>query len=137
MKKFVFGVLILTVVMLACPAFAATVTVSNSLGHKLSLAFYYTDTSGNTVTRGWWHVAPGGETTVTLDADSSKPIYYGAFNKILYADSSTIKGPMVRGRLSYHKFRFSAGSGEGDFDCRFYKVPANGALDINVNWLGK
>jgi len=27
MKKFIFGVLILTVVMLACPAFAATVKV--------------------------------------------------------------------------------------------------------------
>ena len=137
MKKFIFGVLILTVVMLACPALAATVTVSNSLWHKLSLAFCYTDTSGETVTRGGWHVAPGGETTVTLDADASEPIYYAAFNKILYADSSTIKDRQVRGPLSYHRFKFSAGSYEGDFESRFFKVPDNGAVDIDGNSRGK
>jgi len=136
MKKAFYGVLVLTVVMFAIPAFAATVTVSNAVGQKLSLAFCYTDTSGETVTKGWWHVAPDSETTVTLDADSSKPIYYAAFNKDLYADSSTIKGPKATGPLSYRMFTYSVGSDEGDFESKFFKVPDDGAVEINGNSRG-
>jgi uncharacterized membrane protein len=112
---------------------AATVTVSNSLGHKLSLAFYYTDTSGRTVITGWHHVTADHEVTVKLDADTSKPIYYRASNKDIYVDSSTAKGPQVRGPLSYHRFRFAPGDA-GDFESRFFKVPADGSVNVDAKW---
>jgi hypothetical protein len=117
----------------ASAASAASVTVSNALGHVVSLAFCYTDTSGGTVTQGWWKVAPGGETTVKLNADSSKPIYYAAFNKNLFADSSTKNAPQTRGPLSYRTFRLSLGD-MGDFESRFFKVPDSGAVNIDESW---
>jgi hypothetical protein len=122
----------------ASSAFAATVTVHNSLDTRLSLAFYCTDRSGNEVTQGWWHVEPGAEIEVTLDADESKPVYYAAFNKDLYADSSTLEDPQVQGWLSYKNFSWNADVGlepdEPDaFASRFFKVPENGVVDVDGN----
>jgi hypothetical protein len=138
-KKIAFlALLAATILSVASPVFAAAITVRNSVDRKLSLAFYYTDASGNEVTKGWWHVEAGDETIVTLNADESKPIYYGAFNKDLYADSSTIRDSQVRGWLSYSKFTFDADvepGGIGTFESRFFKVPESGA--VNVDRLGR
>jgi uncharacterized membrane protein len=140
-KKIAFLTLLAATILLAeSPVFAATINVRNSVDRKLSLAFYYTDASGNEVTKGWWHVEAGEETTVTLNADASKPIYYGAFNKDLYADSSTIKGSQVRGWLSYAKFTFDADvepSETGAFESRFFKVPESGTVNVDGDPFGK
>jgi hypothetical protein len=131
------AVSILTV---AVSADAASVTVRNSLGKKLSLAFYYTDQSGGEVTKGWWYIEPGAETTVTLNADDSKPIYYAAFNKDLYSDASTVKDAPVKGWLSYKMFTFDADvePDAGDtFESKFFRSPENGVVDINADSRGR
>ncbi|MDR0652517.1 MAG: DUF1036 domain-containing protein [Synergistaceae bacterium] len=130
----------ISVLAVAVSADAAAVTVRNSLDKKLSLAFYYTDKSGSEVTKGWWHVEPGAETTVTLDADDSKPIYYAAFNKDLYSDASTAKDAQVRGWLSYKMFTFNADvepDGADAFESRFFKCPAGGAVNVNADSRGR
>jgi hypothetical protein len=119
---------------------AATVTVRNSLDKKLSLAFYYTDKAGGDVTKGWWYVSPGGETTVTLDADDSKPVYYAAFNKDLYSDSSTVKDPQVSGLLSYKMFTHDADVEPSDtevFESRFFRCPEDGVVNIDADSRGR
>ena len=124
----------------AVSADAASVTVRNSLDKKLSLAFCYSDNSGGEVIKGWWYVEPGAETTVTLDADDSKPIYYAAFNKDLYSDASTVKDAQVRGWLSYKMFTFDADvePDEADaFESRFFRSPADGVVDINADSRGR
>jgi uncharacterized membrane protein len=129
-----------SVLAVAVSADAAAVTVRNSLDKKLSIAFFYTDKSGGEVTKGWWYVEPGGETTATLDADDSKPVYYAAFNKDLYSDASTAKGAQVRGWLSYKMFTFDADV-EPDvadaFESRFFKCPEDGSVDINADSRGR
>ena len=139
-KRMAFIALSVIFTMSASLAFAAAVTVRNSLDKRLSVAFYYTDRSGNEVTRGWWHVEPGGETDVTLNADESRPIYYAAFNKDLYADSSTIKGSQVRGWLSYKKFTWNADvepDEPNSFESRFFKVPDSGVVDVDGDFSGR
>jgi hypothetical protein len=130
----------MSILTVAVPADAATVTVRNSLDKRLSLAFYYTDNTGGDVTQGWWYVGPGGKTTVTLDADDSKPVYYAAFNKELYSDSSTVKDAQVRGVLSYKKFTYGADVEPSDaevFESKFFKCPENGVVNINADSRGK
>jgi hypothetical protein len=140
LKMFVMFVLTLCALSLSAPAaLAVDVTVGNSLDARLSLAFLYTDASGAEVTQGWWYVEPGSDTTVTLNADETKPIYYAAFNKGLYADSSTVKEPQARGWLSYGKFVWQVGSepGPGAFESRFFKVPESGAVNVDGNSRGQ
>jgi hypothetical protein len=130
----------MSVLLAATPADAAAVTVRNSLDKKLSLAFFYTDKSGGEVTKGWWYVEPGAETTVTLDADDSKPVYYAAFNKDLYSDASTVKETQVRGWLSYKMFTFTADvepDADDAFESRFFRCPGDGAVDINADSRGR
>ena len=139
-KKMAFLVLLVIFTLSAPFAFAADVTVRNSLDKRLSLAFHYTDESGDAVIQGWWYVEPGGETVVTLSADESKPIYYAAFNKNLYADSSTIRGPQVEGWLYYKKFSWAADvdqDGPDTFESRFFQIPKNGVVDVNGNSRGR
>jgi uncharacterized membrane protein len=128
-------------VTIAASADAAVITVRNSLDKKISVAFYYTDkTSGSEVTKGWWYVEPGGETAVTLDADESKPVYYAAFNKDLYSDSSTVKSAQVKGWLSYKMFTYDANAEPTDsdvFESRFFRCPENGTVDINADSRGR
>lgn len=133
-KKAAFCALLAAFILSASSAFAATVTIRNSLDKRLSLAFRYTDTSGSKVIQGWWHVEPNGETSVTLDADESQSIYYAAFNKDLYADSSTIRGPQVKGWLSYKRFSWPADAEPDDpdaFESRFFAVPESGVVDVD------
>jgi uncharacterized membrane protein len=140
LKMFVVFVLTLCALSLSSTAaLAVDVTVSNALDIRVSLAFCYTDASGAEVTQGWWRVAPGGNTTVTLNADAAKPVYYAAFNKDLYADLSTVKNPQVRGWLSYNKFVWQVGSEpvQDGFESRFFKVPESGAVNVDGNWRGR
>jgi uncharacterized membrane protein len=129
------------VLTIAATADAAVVTVHNSLDKRISVAFYYTDdASGGEVTKGWWYVEPGSETAVTLDADESKPVYYAAFNKDLYSDSSTVKSAQVKGWLSYKMFAYDANvePAESDvFESRFFRCPENGIVDINADSRGR
>ncbi|MDR1137094.1 MAG: DUF1036 domain-containing protein [Synergistaceae bacterium] len=129
------------VLITAVPADALTVTVRNSLDKKLSLAFYYTDkTSGGETTKGWWYVEPGGETKVTLDADESSPVYYAAFNKDLYSDSSTAKNARVNGWLSYKMFTYDANAEPADsdaFESKFFRCPEGGVIDVNADSQGR
>ena len=131
---------VMSALAVAVSADAATVTVRNSLDKKLSLAFYYTDTAGDEVTKGWWYVEPGEETAVTLDADDSKPVYYAAFSKDLYSAASTVKDAQVRGWLSYKMFTFDADV-EPDvadaFESRFFKCPEDGSVDIDADSRGR
>ena len=133
--------LAVSAIAVAISADAATVTVRNSLDKKISLAFYYTDdASGGEVTKGWWYVEPGGETTVTLNADGSNPIYYAAFNKDLYSDSSTVKEVQVKGWLSYKMFTYGANAEPSDsevFESKFFKCPENGVVNINADSRGR
>ena len=131
---------VMSVLAVALSADASTVTVRNSLDKKLSLAFFYTDKSGGEVTKGWWYVEPGAETTVTLNADDSKPVYYAAFNKDLYSDASTAKSPQVRGWLSYKMFTYDTDvePDEADvFESRFFRCPEDGSVDINADSRGR
>jgi uncharacterized membrane protein len=131
----------LCVLITAASADALTLTVRNSLDKKLSLAFYYTDkTSGGEVTKGWWYVEPGGETKVTLDADESAPVYYAAFNKDLFSDSSTVKEAQVRGWLSYKMFTYETGAEPADpdtFESKFFRCPQEGVIDVNADSRGR
>jgi hypothetical protein len=125
----------------AASADALTLTVRNSLDKKLSLAFYYTDkASGGEVTKGWWYVGPGGKTEVTLDADESAPIYYAAFNKDLYSDSSTVSDTQVRGWLSYKMFAYGADAEPAEtdtFESKFFRCPETGVIDVNADSRGR
>jgi uncharacterized membrane protein len=136
----VIAVALLALMSAAGAAFGASVTVRNSLDKKLSLAFRYADASGGEVTQGWWYVEPGGETVVVLDADESQPIYYAAFNKDLYADSSTIKGPSLKSWFSYSRFIYGADAVPDDdnaFEARMFRVPEDGAVNVDGNSRGK
>jgi uncharacterized membrane protein len=132
---------VMSLLTVAVSAEASTVTVRNSLDKKLSLAFYYTDrASGSEVTKGWWYIEPGAETAVTLDADESKPVYYAAFNKDLYSDGSTVKDAQVKSWLSYKMFTYDADVEPTDtdvFESKFFKCPADGAVDINADSRGR
>jgi uncharacterized membrane protein len=142
MKKLSLRVLVTSVVLLSAAgaAFGASVTVQNSLNIRLSLAFYYTSASGGAVTQGWWHVEPDSETVVTLNADESKPIYYAAFNKRLFADSSTIKNSMGKRWFSYRRFTYRAGVVPDDyntFESRLFRVPDDGVVNVDGDSRGR
>ena len=142
MKKLSLRVIVTLVVLLFAvgAAFGASVTVRNSLDNRLSLAFHYTSTSDGAVIQGWWYVEPGGETVVSLNADELEPIYYAAFNKGLYADSSTIRGPSVKGWFSYSHFTYSAGvapDNDDTFESRLFQVPEVGVVTIDGDSQGR
>jgi hypothetical protein len=119
---------------LAGAANAAEITVSNALDIKLSLTFtYYDRESGELTTKGWWHVEPYGQTVVTLDADESRDIYYAAYNKDQFVDSTTRQNPQVMRWANYHNFTYTAEEGATASDAwegKFYKV--NGA-SLNID----
>ncbi|MDR2780344.1 MAG: DUF1036 domain-containing protein [Synergistaceae bacterium] len=135
MKKTVLAIVSLMLVLIVVPgAYAATINISNSLGVRVSIVLTYTDAnSGTLTTRGWWRVAPGGETTVTVDADESRDIYYAAYNKDQFMDSSTFGNPEIRRWASPHNFTYSTDaepSDEGVWQGRFHKI--NGS-SVNID----
>ncbi len=121
-------------VALATCAFAAEITVANGLDVRVSIAFaYYDADSGTFVTKGWWHAEPGAQTVVALDADESRDIFYAAYNKDQFVDSSTRGNPVVKRWTSPRNFTFATDeepAGEGAWQGRFYKV--NGST-LNID----
>jgi uncharacterized membrane protein len=115
-------------------ASAAAITFTNDLDLRLSIAIaYYDEDLGVLVTKGWWHVEPDSETIVTVNADESKDIYYAAYNKNQYTDSSTRDNPKITRWASPRNFTFSGDaepSGDGVWEGRFYKI--NGS-SVNVD----
>jgi len=90
-KKFACFILVVLVFSAAAAttACAASFTFSNSFNIRISVTMAYVDArSGVMTTRGWWHVEPGGETVISVNADESRGVYYAAYNKNQYYDSS-------------------------------------------------
>ena len=93
----------------ATAACAASFTFSNSLGVRMSITMAYVDAdSGVMTTKGWWHVEPGGETVITVNSDESSDVYYAAYNKGLYFDSSTRGNPKVMRWASPRTFTYTS-----------------------------
>ena len=119
---------------MATGAFAAEVTVTNELDVKLSVALaYYDQSSGELVTRGWWHVEPHGQTVIAVDADESRGLYYAAYNKDQFVDRSTRGNDRIMRWASPRNFTLAGGEEpdvDGAWQGKFYQ--ANGTA-INVN----
>jgi uncharacterized membrane protein len=113
---------------------AASVTFSNSLDLRIALTVTYTDAdSGVLTTRGWWHVEPGGQTVVTVNADESAGIYYAAYNKVVYFDSTTRQNPQINRWACYRTFTYTSDAEPDDDDVwlgRFFKINGN---SVNIN----
>ncbi|MDR3332780.1 MAG: DUF1036 domain-containing protein [Synergistaceae bacterium] len=107
-------------------AFAASITVSNGLGVKLSVAVaYYDRDSGSLVTNGWRHIAPGDEATITVNADETKDFFYAAYNKDQFIDSSTNDNAKINRWCSPRNFTLTGDatpSDDGAWEGKFYKV---------------
>lgn len=114
------------VFMCAGGAFAADVTFRNELDIRLSVTMTYVDKdSGQLTTKGWWYVEPGGSTVITVDSEEAGDIYYAAYNKDQFIDSSTLKGPKILRWASPRMFSYTdeIPSDEGIWEGKFYKVP--------------
>ena len=124
------------VTMTASMALAADITISNQRDIRLSIALsYYENASGTLVTRGWWHVEPGGQTVITVDADESRDIYYAAYNKDQFVDISTRQNPKIMRWASPRNFEYRTDdepSDSGIWQGKFYRT--NGT-SINVDGL--
>ena len=136
-KTFKFALCALVASMLfavAGAACAAEISVSNALDLRLSLTFaYYDRESGELTTKGWWYVEPHGQTVVTLDADESRGIYYAAYNKDQFVDTTTRENPQIFRWASYRNFTFTADTEPSDPDAwkgRFFKIDGT---SINVD----
>ena len=135
MKKTVLAVVSLILVLTAASgAFATTISVTNGLDLRVSVTVTYVDAdSGALVTRGWWRVEPDGEAAITVNADESRGIYYAAYNRDQYMDSSTKGNPQIRRWASPRTFTYATDaepSGEGVWQGRFYKI--NGS-SVNID----
>lgn len=119
---------------IAAGAFAAEITVSNQLDHKLSITFtYYDSNTGGLVTKGWWHVEPRGETVVTLDADTARDIFYAAYNKDQFVDAATRGNAQIWRWAGPRNFEYTSEDEPADpgvWKGRFYKV---GGTSLNID----
>ena len=107
-KKFICSVLAVLVFSAATAACAANITFTNDLDLRMSITLTYFDAdTGAMTTQGWWHVEPGSETVVTVNADESRDIYYAAYNKEPFIDSSTRGNPQVTRWASPRTFKFT------------------------------
>jgi uncharacterized membrane protein len=106
--KFVCLVLAVLVFSATTAACAATFTFTNDLDLRIAITMaYYDANSGALTTRGWWHVGPGGQTSVSVNADTSRDVYFAAYNRVQYFDSSTRGNPTIRRLASRNTFRFT------------------------------
>ena len=132
--KFVCFVLSVLIFSAGTAASAATITFSNALDLRVSITVaYYDADSGVLTTRGWWHAEPGGETIVTVNADESRDIYYAAYNKVPFLDSSTRNNPQIRRWASPRAFTYTTDSEPDEDDVwggHFYKINGN---SVRVN----
>ncbi|MDR3321799.1 MAG: hypothetical protein LBS93_05060 [Synergistaceae bacterium] len=118
-------------------AFALGITVSNNsgLGSPANVAFVYTDASTGTQTAKAWFKVPVGEVrSFELNADSDKPIYYAAYNKVQFLDSATRgEKPIVRW-ASPHNFTFTGDyepDADGAWQAKFYPVGSSNTVNLN------
>ena len=122
--KFMF--LIVAVLLFSTAASAATYTFSNHVGIRISVTLtYYDANSGVLTTKGWWHVEPGGKTSITINADESRDVYYAAYNKDQFVDSGTRKNPQIRRWASPRNFTYTSDDqpyDDGVWHGRFYKI---------------
>ena len=92
----------------ATAARAASFTFSNDLDIRMSITMTYVDAdSGVMTTRGWWHVEPGGQTVVTVNADESRGVYYAAYNNGQFYDSGTRGNPQIRRWTNRRTFAYT------------------------------
>ena len=130
---FVLAVLVFS----ATAACAANITFTNGLDIRMSITLTYFDTdTGAMTTQGWWHVEPGGETVVTVNADESRDIYYAAYNKEPFIDSSTRGNPQVTRWASPRTFKFVTDEEPDDDELDywqgyFYRID-DGSVHIDV-----
>jgi uncharacterized membrane protein len=132
--KAVILILAVFMVMPALGADGAVITITNDMNTRLSVALTYVDySSGALVTKGWWHVAPGGETSITVNADESRGIYFAAYNKDQYYDSSAKKNEQIMRWASRRTFTYSSDTRPDDesaWQGRFFKINGN-AVNID------
>ncbi|MCL1941405.1 MAG: DUF1036 domain-containing protein [Synergistaceae bacterium] len=121
-----FVCLVVAVLVFSAAASAATFSFSNHVGIKISVTLTYFDAdSGVLTTKGWWHVEPGGETAITVNADESRDVYYAAYNKNQYVDSVTRKNPQIRRWANPHNFTYTTDEEPYDVGAwhgRFYRI---------------
>ena len=133
LRLFVFVIAAFSVLTSAV-AFAADIKLSNNLDVKVSITLsYYEEDSGTLVTKGWWHVDPGSEKVISVNADTSKDMYYAAYNKVQFRDSSTSKNQQIRRWASPSNFTFSGEEEPDESSCwngRFYKFEGD---SINID----
>ena len=136
-KKFVCLVLAVLVLSVASAACAATFTFSNSLNQRAAIALTYVDAStGAMTTKGWWHVEPNGSTSITVNADESRGVYYAAYNDIQFLDSSMRGNPQIRRWASQHHFTYATDAQPNDATAwhgRFFRIDGN-VVNIDRRW---
>jgi hypothetical protein len=93
--------------------------------------------SGVMTTKGWWYVEPGGETDITVDADESSDVYYAAYNKNQYFDSSIPGNPNIRRWASPRTFTYATNDEPDDSGVwlgTFYRINGkNVNIDTSVS----
>ena len=120
---FTLALLVLSVATVAC---AATFTFSNGLDLRMSVTLTYFDRDLDALTtRGWWHVEPGGETVITVNADELRGVYYAAFNRVPFIDSSTRGNPQIVRWASPRTFAYTTDEEPFDYgawQAHFYRI---------------
>ena len=110
----------------ATMASAASFTFTNDLDFRVAITMtYYDANSGVLTTRGWWHVEPGGETVINVNADTSRGVYYAAYNKVQFIDSDTRGNFQIRRWASRRTFIYTTDEEPYDDDVwhgRFYRI---------------
>jgi len=125
-KGFACFIITMLVLSMTISAYAANYTFSNSLSIRIAITMTYVDAdSGVLTTKGWWHVEPGSETIVTVNADESHDVYYAAYNKNQYFDSNTPGNPNIRRWANPRSFTYTTNDEPSDdnvWQGVFYKI---------------
>jgi len=117
----------------AAGAHAAEITFSNDLDVKINVTLTYFDNdSGELTTKGWWYVSPDTETTITVNANEPRGIYYAAYNKDQFVDASTRGNTKLTRWVSPRMFEYTDAkpSDEGVWEGKFYKI---GGSRVNID----
>ena len=120
----------------ATVALAANITFSNSFNFRMSVTLAYVDAqSGVMTTRGWWHVEPGGSTVISVNAVESEGIYYAAYNKNQYYDSSAYGASRIRRWASPRTFTNTTDDrlyDDGEWQGTYYRISGR-SVQIDSN----
>jgi uncharacterized membrane protein len=134
-KKMRFALVLAAVsaLLAASAAFALEVTVANTTGTQVSVAFSYVDaTTGKVTTGGWFKVQAGETRGFEINADEGQEIYAAAFNKSQYHDSSARRSKPVTRWCSSRTFKWegeSAGA-DGAWSAKFYPAGYEGSSRV-------